>query len=126
MRIRVAVGLNVWCCSESTAASLRQRSAEVSPERVSIAGVLWSTLWWRVCVQLGKIHVQTSLFRLQELGFKAKDYFSQGQQEQTNFTDTQQNAKRFVQFVSGRNDELELRHSLTAFRVQIQNCIYIL
>lgn len=57
------------------AASAPQHSTEVSPERVGIAGVLWSTLWRRICVQLGKIHGHSSLFRLQESGLQGTGLF---------------------------------------------------
>lgn len=50
-----------------------QHDTEVSPERVGIAGVLWSTLRWCICVQLGKVHGHSSLFRLQESGCKGQD-----------------------------------------------------
>lgn len=40
--------------------------SEVSPERVGVAGVLWSTLRRGVCVQLRKIHFHSPVFRLRE------------------------------------------------------------
>lgn len=46
----------------------RERGGGTSPERIGISGVLWSTLWGCVCVQLGKIHGHSSLFRLQQSG----------------------------------------------------------
>lgn len=51
---------------------LQLRSGGVSPERIGISGVLWSTLWWCVCVQLGKVHGHSSLFRLQQPGCKGQ------------------------------------------------------
>lgn len=54
-------------------ACIPQQSTAVSPEGVGIAGVLWSTLWRCICVQLGKIHGHSSLLRLQESGLRGQD-----------------------------------------------------
>lgn len=52
-------------------------SGGVSPERIGISGVLWSTLWGCVCVQLRKIHGHSSLFRLQQSGRKGQQLLAQ-------------------------------------------------
>lgn len=66
-----------WNANGRTVWGGKRRSAEVSPEGVGVAGVFGSTLWRRVCVQLGKIHGHSSLFKLQESGCKGQHSLSQ-------------------------------------------------
>lgn len=49
-----------------TAACTPRHSAEVSPEGVGIAGVLWSTLRRCIGVELREIHGHSSSFRLRD------------------------------------------------------------
>lgn len=77
----------------------------VSPERIGISGVLWSTLWGCVCVQLGKIHGHSSLFRLQQSGRKgqqrwAKTLLDEDKESQNTFHTHSQPQQQTTLFIS--------------------------